>query len=389
VTISLPCEGWTTNGANTQYKYKDPSGASCKLVLVKAGVLAKAVCKGSQVAVDVDGTMSPVAVVTTLNAEAYCTDFGGTVVQDGGDDKTFLRKESAAPAGCGRAPESNCLDGLDDNGDGLADCQDPTCLGSQVQCVPAVGAGADLGVLLPSGPCPAGYSQLLNRYQGLQGQPCVGCTCATACSVTVSAFATGTCSGSVVSATFTSASTDFQCTSVPSATRNSSSKSGHSKVCLPGGSASQAPPTWSSSQVFCVAQSSQTCAAGEVCVPAPAAPATTCVDVDDSSSCPAEYSGTTSIFYTGYTPGSCGSCGSAACASGPSLVCSSISTAGLNCSGGAADIVDTACGPIGPTRNPVAGLANQFFRSGTDNCSIAPTNNPPQATDGRRVCCLP
>src|SRR5688572_23168128 len=266
VTIPLPCEGWTTNGANTLYKYKDASGASCKLVLVKAGVLAKAVCKGAQVAIDLDGTMSPVGVVTTLNTEAYCTEFGGTAVQDGSDDKTFLRKESAAPASCpSRVPESNCLDGLDDNGNGLADCQDPTCLGSQVECVPAVDAGAVLGVLLDSGPCPAGYSQLLDRFQGLQGGACVGCTCATACSVTVSAFATASCTGASVQETFTTTSTSFECRNVASATRNSSIKSAHSKVCLPGGSSSQAPPTWDASQVFCVAQSSQTCAAGEVC----------------------------------------------------------------------------------------------------------------------------
>src|SRR5262245_5079971 len=39
VTIALPCGGWTTNGANTLYKYKDSTGLTCKLVLVKAGVL--------------------------------------------------------------------------------------------------------------------------------------------------------------------------------------------------------------------------------------------------------------------------------------------------------------------------------------------------------------
>jgi hypothetical protein len=286
-------------------------------------------------------------------------------------------------------PESNCLDGVDDNGDGLADCQDPTCLGSQVQCVPAVDAGAALGVLQDSGPCPAGYSQLLDLYQGLQGGPCVGCTCATACTVTVFAYANAGCSGASVQATFNTTSTDYVCTTVASGTRNASIKSAYGKVCQAGGSASQAAPTWSSSQVFCVAQSSQTCAVGEVCVPAPTAPAKTCVDVDDSLSCPVGYSGTTSTFYTGYTPGSCGSCGSGSCTSGSSLTCSSISTAGLNCSGGAADIVNSICSPIGPSRNPVAGLANQFFRSGTDNCSITPINNPPQPTGGRRVCCLP
>jgi hypothetical protein len=100
ITIPLPCGGWTTNPANTLYKYKDPTNTTCTLVLVKNGVLAKAICKGSQVAIDVDASMSPVAIVMTLNGDAFCAEFGGTIVKDGADDKTFLRKAASAPAGC-------------------------------------------------------------------------------------------------------------------------------------------------------------------------------------------------------------------------------------------------------------------------------------------------
>ena len=100
VTIPLPCTGWTTNGSNTLYKYRDNSGAMCSFVAVKNGVLTKAVCKGSQVAIDLNGGMSPVSVVTTLNTEQYCTEFGGTIVKDGGDDQTFLRKNAPAVVSC-------------------------------------------------------------------------------------------------------------------------------------------------------------------------------------------------------------------------------------------------------------------------------------------------
>jgi hypothetical protein len=100
ITIPLPCGGWTTNGTNNLYRYRDTSGASCMVVVVKDGVLAKAVCKGSQVGIDLNGSMSPVTVVTTLNSEQYCTEFGGSVVKDGSDDKTFLRKGALAPVGC-------------------------------------------------------------------------------------------------------------------------------------------------------------------------------------------------------------------------------------------------------------------------------------------------
>jgi hypothetical protein len=100
VTIPLPCGGWTTNGTNSLYKYKDTTGATCTLVLVKNGALAKAICRGTQVGIDLNGSMSPTVVVTTLNANRYCTEYGGDVVKDGSDDKTFLRKDASPPPTC-------------------------------------------------------------------------------------------------------------------------------------------------------------------------------------------------------------------------------------------------------------------------------------------------
>ena len=112
VTIPLPCSGWTTNGTNSLYKYKDTSGATCTHVLVKGGVLAKAICKGSQVAIDLNGSMSPVAVAMTLNTQQYCTSFGGTATKDGSDDKTFLRKDALVPANCPCPPSGARVGGV-------------------------------------------------------------------------------------------------------------------------------------------------------------------------------------------------------------------------------------------------------------------------------------
>ena len=109
ITIPLPCANWTTNGANTLYKYQDTSGASCKIVLVKDGVLAKAVCKGTQIAITDQAGMAPVDVVTTLNTERYCTSFGGTLKKDGSDGKTFLAKDATAPTECA-SPSGAFLD---------------------------------------------------------------------------------------------------------------------------------------------------------------------------------------------------------------------------------------------------------------------------------------
>jgi len=82
---------------------------------------------------------------------------------------------------CERILESNCLDGLDNNGDGLADCADPSC-NALVQCVPDVGAGNDIGIVLPTGPCPVGYDAQVVYHDTLQGMACTGCSCKTKCS---------------------------------------------------------------------------------------------------------------------------------------------------------------------------------------------------------------
>jgi hypothetical protein len=49
VSFNLPCANWSRRIATT-YKYKDPTGATCKIIKVKNGVLMKAVCQGSQIA---------------------------------------------------------------------------------------------------------------------------------------------------------------------------------------------------------------------------------------------------------------------------------------------------------------------------------------------------
>lgn len=100
VTIPLPCTGWTSDAKNTSYSYRDRSGATCKLVQVKSGKLLKADCKGFQVAIEIDDTLAPVAVVTTLNTRQYCTSFGGTAVKDGSNGVSFLHKDAGAPAAC-------------------------------------------------------------------------------------------------------------------------------------------------------------------------------------------------------------------------------------------------------------------------------------------------
>jgi hypothetical protein len=110
ITIPLPCANWSTNGANNQYKYKDTTKATCTTVLVKPGKLAKAVCQGTQVAIDLQAGMDPVAVAIRLGQDRYCTSFGGTIKKDGSDDKTFLALDALAAGGCPASPSGAFLD---------------------------------------------------------------------------------------------------------------------------------------------------------------------------------------------------------------------------------------------------------------------------------------
>lgn len=160
ITIPLPCGGWSTNGTNSIYKYKDTTGATCTLVMVKAGVLAKAICKGAQVAIDLNGAMSPVSVVTTLNTEQYCTTFGGVASQDGSNDKTFLRKNAMSPGSCPAPPTTSSTTS--------------TTVSTTTTSLPACG-----NVLDPCGSCGSGVC--LQHESGDPPNVCVvnGCLSAT------------------------------------------------------------------------------------------------------------------------------------------------------------------------------------------------------------------
>src|SRR6185436_13460197 len=73
----------------------------------------------------------------------------------------------------GKPAESDCLNGIDDNGDGLADCQDPTCT-NVVTCVPADNPA---GILTQEG-CPDEFANEETLYRDLNAPAsCSGCSC--------------------------------------------------------------------------------------------------------------------------------------------------------------------------------------------------------------------
>ncbi len=118
LTIALPCGNWTVNGAGNTYKYKDTTGASCKIVIVKGGRLNKAVCKGTQVSYDltaVDQTSVDVVLRAGSAPRRWCSSFsalpnGCTVVKNGSDGKKYLAKNCTTAAPCGASPSGAFLE---------------------------------------------------------------------------------------------------------------------------------------------------------------------------------------------------------------------------------------------------------------------------------------
>jgi hypothetical protein len=101
--IALPCLGWTVNAAGNLFKYKDTTGASCNVVLVKNAKLVKAVCKGPQVSYDLGANQVDVDVKVRVGTapRQYCSSFNAgicDVKKDGSDDKTYLAKNCTAGA---------------------------------------------------------------------------------------------------------------------------------------------------------------------------------------------------------------------------------------------------------------------------------------------------
>jgi hypothetical protein len=84
--------------------------------------------------------------------------------------------------GCA-AMETDCLDGIDDDCNGLTDCADPACAAGYA-CVPTPSPASGFsgfGIYAPTrtSPCPAAYPASADAYEGLVYLPatCTACSC--------------------------------------------------------------------------------------------------------------------------------------------------------------------------------------------------------------------
>jgi hypothetical protein len=220
---------------------------------------------------------------------------------------------------CVRIPESDCLDGLDNNGDGKADCEDPTC--TTVMCVPAVAAGNEIG-LFQTPACPATDFTVGTAQHQTLNSSCGGCTCSvrTSCTIRLDLYNSSDCTPSPspaasVSITGTNdpgqgacAATNPAALIIPKSIRTNTF-SAASGTCVSGGSASETA-SWGTSKSFCGAtRQSSTCGGSQVCVPKPPAATPMCVRVPSAAaSCPAGYPNPQGTWYSAASPAQC-SCG--------------------------------------------------------------------------------
>lgn len=107
-TIDLPCVNWSANAAGTRYRYRDATGTTCNAIVLRAGRLMKALCRGPQVAYTLGAPQGDVYVTLTTGDPStnrkYCATFGpqssATVVRDGSDGRSYR----AVQAGVGVCP---------------------------------------------------------------------------------------------------------------------------------------------------------------------------------------------------------------------------------------------------------------------------------------------
>jgi hypothetical protein len=218
---------------------------------------------------------------------------------------------------CVRVPESDCLDGVDNNGDGLADCQDPTCT-PVVQCVPAVTVGNEIGIFQAAS-CPAsGYTVSSQQHQTLNAGACTGCGCKVdmTCRMTLTGYSATGCGGSVNASMTLDATTGTSNPCVagpnidPASIKMGPSFSRVSSTCTATTAPSAPTPTWGTTKHFCgVGQQSSTCPAAQICVPKPATVQPVCVRVPSAGAgCPAGYPNTQGTWYGAFNAATC-SCG--------------------------------------------------------------------------------
>ncbi len=107
-TIPLPCAGWRMIGGsnfNPDFRYNDPTGATCRTVHVKHGHKLRVQRKGPQMAYVLGTAQGNIDVTLRLGSlpDRNCSTFGPPptqVLADGSNGVAYLAKDAPQPASC-------------------------------------------------------------------------------------------------------------------------------------------------------------------------------------------------------------------------------------------------------------------------------------------------
>jgi hypothetical protein len=234
---------------------------------------------------------------------------GGT---GGGQAGTAGTGAEAGTGGSGGGPvEQNCLDGLDDEGDGLTDCDDPDC--GAFTCLPGAAGAVARVAALAQADCPAPATMATSKS-------CDACSCgagsAGSCWIHVDMYASSGCN------TPSFPYNDPGCHDPPDTDRWFLTTIGSNADgwCWPDNQQVAAQ-----SADRCALSQAGSCANGGACVPHAIAAATaTCVELDGVADCPAPYDVERHLTYEGAAD-QCGCVcveGTQSCQAGPLVVSS-------------------------------------------------------------------
>jgi hypothetical protein len=349
--------------------------------------------------------------------------------------------EQPCPANCA---EANCLDGLDNNRDGLVDCADPSCA-SVVECVTAPD-DAEVGYVtsFEGENCESSYAEVTTLNQGptSEAPTCSGCSCQTnaTCTINLDFFKpdAGTacvddggelCRTNVPLQVRRFSEVSNRCAASVDGTQCQESGSERptnikyvsyagpptSLSCIKSGSPASLPAkAWTTSRAFCGATvAAATCGSGQRCVRKRSG--VRCVRLEGDSPCPSEYPTRVSWFRSFGADGrSCEGCGNAACTNATTLTCpTSLSSttfsaddftcsigSSVTCSGGICTVFHNSGSPydIGATCQS-NGHFNAFKAIlqvsdggdwGADDCQITSSVvGTPSGADPTTTCCVP
>ncbi len=242
--------------------------------------------------------------------------------------------------GTGGAPgQENCTNGVDENSDGKADCEDPQCQAGYV-CAPPVPSGWEgFGFVDKQAKkvCPDGFDPARSLYDESDlkaDAPICGCSCGQAfaedCQAQLSCASGDTCPSVSTGASIGNCVAAF----VPNENGNNACKVVGRKTaggqCTSGGTTATTPHTWAASSRVCAQKDGGSCAlATDKCVQKLAGAQGPCISIAGDHSCPSGAYSKKTLYEDGTVTDS-RSCDSSGCS------CGTPSGGKCSCSGGVA-----------------------------------------------------